>query len=64
LVSLQQFRKVATFLRSVFSAKKFRRAVNTIHRQLLLKIKLDLDDTDLTKKKKEIGQEMAFWEVE
>jgi hypothetical protein len=28
-----------------------------------LKIYLDLGDRDLTKKIKEIGQEMAFWEV-
>ncbi len=28
-----------------------------------MKIKLDLDDMDLTKKMKGIGQEMAFWEV-
>jgi hypothetical protein len=26
-----------------------------------LKIKLDFDDMDLTKKKKEIGQEITFW---
>jgi hypothetical protein len=36
LVSVQQVRKVATFLQSVFLVKKMRRASNTTHRQLLI----------------------------